>query len=334
MTVAKSIDKKSLLQTLAAGLQSLLGTLAFILTSLGSLLFVEPFPFRKVSAGALKPKSCKHLCIFSHFDKHNLIDNYVVRLLQELHACGCEIIFVSTCKRLRPNEIKKIEAYCTRIAIRRNYGKDFGSYKFGLKLAGGLEGYELVLLVNDSVYGPLYPLQPVFEFGQKGSFDFWGITDSWQTHFHLQAYFLAFKKNVFLSKSFKRFWNRVRCIPMRGLIVKHYELGLTKFFLRKSYRAGAWCDYMAVTQRFLKQSEGIEPSQEPQTFEFILKKIPVNPCSHLWYFLIAEFKCPFIKRDLLIVNPDEVDLGHWPTLLEKCSDYDRNLILAHLKRIV
>ncbi len=332
--MAKTLTKKTWRQMLLTALKTTLGSIAFIVTSVVSLLFIEPFPFKKIAAGTLKPGSCKALCIFSHFDKHDLIDAYVVRLLQELHACGAEVIFVSTCKSLGTDEIKKIAPYCTRIAVRRNHGKDFGSYKFGLQLAGGLEPYELVLFVNDSVYGPFYPLQPVFEFGQKSSFDVWGITDSWQTHFHLQGYFVAFKKNVFLSKAFKRFWNGVRCIPLRNLIVKYYELGLTKFFLKKSYRAGAWCDYMEVTQKFLQQSEGVEASEESITLELIRKKRPVNPCSHLWNILISDFKCPFIKRDLLALNPDGIDLGHWPTFLEKHTGYDRGLILSHLKRVV
>ncbi len=90
---------------------------------------------------------------------------------------------------------------------------------------------------------------------------------------------------------------------------------------------------MEVTQKFLKQSEGIEAEEASVTLELIRKKVMVNPCSYLWHFLIAEFKCPFIKRDLLISNPDEIDLGHWPTLLADCTGYDRNLVLSHLKRI-
>ncbi len=334
MTVAKIVFQKTSRQKLLAKLKSLLGFFTFHLTSVGSLLLAEPFPFKKISAGALKPGACKRLCIFSHFDKHNLIDASVIHLLRELHACGCEIIFVSTCRRLGEEEIKKIAPYCTRIALRRNHGKDFGSYKFGLQLAGNLEPYETVLFANDSIYGPLFPLQDFFEFGQNSRYDFWSVTDSWQHHFHLQTYFVAFKRNVFLSKTFHRFWSRVRCIPVRNLIVKYYEIGLTTFLLKESYRAGALCDYTEVTQKFLKTSEAISAEEESDTLAFIRKKMPVNPCSHLWHFLIAEFKCPFIKRDLLTLNPDKIDLGHWPTLLAKHSGYDLRLILSHLKRVV
>ena len=39
----------------------------------------------------------KRLCIFSHFDIHNIIDPHVINHLQNLSKLDCAIIFVSAC---------------------------------------------------------------------------------------------------------------------------------------------------------------------------------------------------------------------------------------------
>ena len=45
--------------------------------------------------GQVEPHSKSRLCVFSHFDKGNKIDDYVIYYLQKLADCDCEIIFVS-----------------------------------------------------------------------------------------------------------------------------------------------------------------------------------------------------------------------------------------------
>ncbi len=339
--MAKQIDNEKI--TAFTLIRFLFDLLRFLIESIWSLVFVEPIPFRKIYQGAIKPRSLSYLCIFSHYDKHNVIDDYVVRYLKELFECGCEMIFVSGCRKLSVSERKKVEPYCTQIVTRRNHGKDFGAYKYGIKLAGDLHSYELVILANDSAYGPLYPLKPILESGLKENRDFWGITDSWQHGYHLQGYFVVFKKGVFLSKWFNKFWNRVRCLLTRSFIVKHYEIGMSKYFLRKLFRAGSWCDYLEIKQKLWEQSHlgncgirlGVNEQEILKKFKHlqVVKKYSVNPCSYFWDVLIADFRCPFIKRDLLQWNPDKVDLSYWPKLLTQYTSYDSDLILSHLRRV-
>lgn len=330
-------------KTWVARIKNWIGFLKFVFESIFSLLLIEPVPFKKVYKGKLNPGSFPFLCIFSHYDKHSLIDDYILFLLKELHGCGCEIIFVSTCQRLRAEQREKIEPYCTQIALRWNTGKDLGSYKFGIRLAGDLNRYDLVLFVNDSIYGPLAPLQTIFEFGQKSGFDFWGVTDSWQNAYHLQGYFVVFKKNVFLSRWFKRFWNSVRCLLTRSAIVQYYEIGMTKYFQKRAYQAGAWCPYLEIKQNLLEQSEfgpcgvDLELGDRKILKRFkhlaLIKKHNINPCSYLWDILIAHYKFPFVKRDLIQFNPDGLDTSYWTIFLKQNAYYDCNLIVSHLKRV-
>jgi hypothetical protein len=64
----------------------------------------------------------------------------------------------------------------------------------------------------------------------------------------------------------------------------------------------------------------------------ISKGIPLNPMHSFWDVLLAEFACPFIKRNLLGRNPARIrGLIDWAALLQKHTDYDIDLIYRHLK---
>jgi hypothetical protein len=66
----------------------------------------------------------------------------------------------------------------------------------------------------------------------------------------------------------------------------------------------------------------------------ILRGYPVNPMHSFWDLLITEFKCPFIKRDLLLSNPAGIPLtSGWSELIEVRSAYDVSMIAAHLRSL-
>lgn len=72
----------------------------------------------------------KRTAIFAHFDKHNLIDDYVIIYLEKLKEVVDDIIFVSDCN-LETKEIKKIEHLILNNICQKHGEYDFGSYKRG-----------------------------------------------------------------------------------------------------------------------------------------------------------------------------------------------------------
>ena len=100
--------------------------------------------------------------VFVHYDKQNIVDDYVIYYLKELKIVTNTIIFVST-SDLANKERKKLEKYCDKIIIRENVGYDFYSWKIGLKILGTLNIFDEIILCNDSVYGPLVKFQTIFD---------------------------------------------------------------------------------------------------------------------------------------------------------------------------
>ena len=48
--------------------------------------------------------------------------------------------------------------------------------------------------------------------------------------------------------------------------------------------------------------------------------------------MVADFGCPFVKRDLIMHNPAEIPFTwRWAEIIRRHSDYDPALIERHLR---
>jgi rhamnosyltransferase len=212
----------------------------------------------------------KKICVFAHFDDSNHIADYVINYLAEIHNNGFDIIFVSTCRSLN---WQVISLYCYKIILRDNIGLDFGSYKCGIQAIEQPDQYQKLLIANDSVYGPFRPLTNIFQ--QMQNSPFWGLTMSYEYAQHLQSYFLVLDKSVWHSKAFKKFWQRVRLLKQRKLIIVNYEIGFSQYMQQAGFKLESFV---------------------PET---IAKHSQVSTCHYYWRELITNYPFPFIKLNLL-----------------------------------
>ena len=72
----------------------------------------------------------KRLCIFAHYDKDNIIDDYVIYYLNSLKEVCDDIIFVSD-NNLQEEERNKLNGIVSKIIAKSHGEYDFGSYKRG-----------------------------------------------------------------------------------------------------------------------------------------------------------------------------------------------------------
>ena len=117
--------------------------------------------------------------IFVVFAENGSIDDYVFYLVQKLKDILEELIV--TINGIPNDREKEILLGITdKIYIRDNMGYDCGAYKETMEKYIGweqLKHYDELLLVNDSCYGPIYPLDEVYEKMDSKELDFWGITE-------------------------------------------------------------------------------------------------------------------------------------------------------------
>jgi hypothetical protein len=167
------------------------------------------------------PPALRRVCYFSHFDPGGSIAPHTLLLIDSITLIGFHVVFIScspwltplaqrqlqhrgvTCARTPPTQPHNRTEFqfhypppphprapnaCCRYMLRRNIGRDFGSWAVGFSefpfqpdasgCSGGGDCDVAVLLANDSVFGPFLPLAPaIFQFFSSGA-DLFGLTES------------------------------------------------------------------------------------------------------------------------------------------------------------
>lgn len=260
------------------------------------------------------------------------ISDYIFFLADSLIELSSNFVLVSNGVLSREDKIKLQER---RIDFfeRPDDGFDSGAFKDVLEnyvTWDVLVSYDELVLVNDSCYGPIYPLEEMFtkmDF-EKKDLDYWSITEQkafkkspyWEEEvpYHVQPYFIVIRKKMLCSQAFKNFWRELQ-IPKNYLdAVNNYELKFANYFINEGFKGGAYVDC----------TEFCTTKDERQAYIFFNT-----------YRLVSKYRCPMVKRkafrhpqDLVLTsNAGEVSKK---TLeyIKNNTDYDENMIIKDLIR--
>gem|GEM_PF-841805 len=191
----------------------------------------------------------KRLCLFAHFDKDNIVDEYVLFYLRDIRKVADRIVFVSA-SPLAAETISRLKNICDSVIIRKNEGYDFAGWQTALK-SETLKDFDELILCNDSVYGPLLPLERVFGAMREESCDFWGITSSYDIAYHIQSYFLVFKKTVLDSAVFQKFWESTNIPQSKKQVIRLCEIGLSQTLFSAGFKASIYARYRFLAVYFI-----------------------------------------------------------------------------------
>lgn len=190
-------------------------------------------------------KKTKRLFLFAGYDKDGIIDDTLVHYLTELSKLG-DIVLVMDCDVADTTKLSGIKNILhTELARHNEY--DFGSYKRGYIWAHDnkiLDKYDWVYLVNDSVYGPLFDLEPVLCDLESRGVDLIGLT-SYQdinTPVHIQSYFVGVSKKIITTQILYDFLKAVQQKDNKFDIVYCYEVGLSVKIISKGFKLTAFFD--------------------------------------------------------------------------------------------
>ncbi len=282
--------------------------------------------------------------IFAHYDRDNLLDDYVCYYLSQLKKVSSTLVFVSTAD-LQEEDVVRLSGFCSKVILRENVGHDFMSYKCGLESIS-FSDYDEVVLCNDSVYGAFYPLTKIFEEMMPKRFSFWGITQSQEIAGHLQSYFMVFDKEVLGSRCFSDFWEGVCVLEKKKQIVSQYEVGLSRNLVEHGFKVGAYVDYCpdvkgVLSELFNSNNFLIHFCSFRQVLSLfkVLLMCTLGRCNvthFLWRFIILNHKMPFIKIDLLRDNYLMLaSVSQYESVIEQTgSTYPTALIKNHLARFL
>ncbi len=308
-----------------------------------AILPIRPNYIRRKWEGADDISRARRVAVFNHFDKKGLIHDYVLFYVKELKRAGFTVVFTSNSPKFPQASVDKLTPFVGRILWRRNVGYDFGAFKDGIAQVPDISALDMLLVTNDSIYGPLQDLREVIEKADPEEADIWGITDCWSHYYHLQSYFVLFHPQALQSAAFKRFWRYLPYYRNKHWVIKYGEIGLTQFFLRRGLRCQALFPYRAmianVAPRIEAYLEETDPEKDAVRYRylemiarFLREGVALNQTHFFWDELLVTARCPFIKRDLLQRNPIAIPyLHHWEQLMKDVSSYDGKLIVNHLE---
>ncbi len=281
------------------------------------------------------------VCVFAHYDKDNTVDEYVYYYLNELLTIVQKLVFV-TVSDIPKKDVERLEELNIEVIKRENIGYDFYSYKVGIEQLD-LNLYDELIVCNDSVFGPLFPMKKIFDKMNTEECDFWGITDSRLIAYHLQSYFLVFRKSILQSLTFSQFWKELKILEDKNEIIKRYEIGLSSTLIKNKFIAKSFVNNDIPLLRYYKDYRmSIEHKKYKylriiKTFgtfhffwNFFQKKY--NPSVTHWEYFVAHEQMPFIKKSLFTTDENKyIHKKKYEELRKMLLSYPTSLIINYIK---
>lgn len=261
------------------------------------------------------------LGIYVFYDKDGIVDDYITYFLDSFIHYFQEFIIVCN-GDLTESGRQIFEKYTHSILIRENTGGEVWGYKEGLNYFGWnmLKSFEEVVLLNDTLMGPIDSFDTMFFDMERKDLDFWGLFRKYSAKDSLvseciQSCFLAFRNRMIQSKEFENYWEQLLCFQDKKQTTYQFETTFTNYFQQLGFQ---WDTYVDTSE---------------------LEKRHYAPALVFPTELIAEKGCPiFIKQVFccdykwLIENTIGNIALKLYRYLQDFSDYPVDIILQHLLR--
>lgn len=271
----------------------------------------------------------KRLVIYFFYDGDGVVDDYVPYMLNDVRK-NCSELFVVCNGKLNTQGRRKLSDIADRLMVRNNEGFDVCAYKESMEYYGWnkLETFDEIVLMNFTIFGPVYPFSEMFEEMDQRDLDFWGITKYHSLPFdpfgtisygyipdHIQSHFIAVRSNMIKSIEFHNYWNNMGPITCYADAVGKHEAIFTKCFQ----------DYGFVSDVYVQTDDLVTYTSYP------LMHCPLE--------LVSHRKCPIFKRKMFIYDYADnmntstgeaaTDLYYY---IKENLDYDLGMVWENLLR--
>jgi hypothetical protein len=250
------------------------------------------------------------LAVFAHFDPGGQVAPHVRRYLAALTDAVDRVVVVSAAQ-LTDSSREVLRGY-GELVERENVGYDFYSWKTGLDHAGDWDAFDRVLICNDSVVGPMRPFSEILGDGAPEDADFWGMTASNEISPHVQSWFVVFERPVITSGLLHAFWRAMEPVSNRYVVIRRYEVGLSKLLLTGGLRMGS---YLRLTPRNAIRAElrhrtaleRLPAKQRPERPGFLTSlREPTWNATYVLWDAVFDGRLPFVKLEVLRDDPYEI----------------------------
>jgi len=265
------------------------------------------------------------LAIFVHWSKSDRISKHDQNLIHCLASEFDQVLVVcnrnGTGNRNQPlidNPDSKIQ-----VIERFNEGYDFGGYQDGMLLIREFsDAFSEVLLINNSIFLLKNSLTELIQEVRDSDFYITSITSSSEETFHLQSYFLHFKKRTLNDSGLWDWFFKLETNSNKRATVTSLEIPFSTEMNALGFTCGAiWNSQQLANLMYSAAGSNLLTEFRRQTgWIFSLRSFfsdqPLNPMHYMWPHLL-ELGCPFIKKDLVrgkVIR--ELGADRWTTYCE------------------
>lgn len=216
----------------------------------------------------------KRICLFAGYHPHGEVAEYAVYYIKALAELA-DVYYWADCE-MSPRELEKLAPYVKGAWADRHGKYDFGSWQELVRKIGWekLAEYDECIFCNDSVFAPLFPLEPVFASAeQDAAADAWALNSFEGDYFG--SFFFVLKQRVFRSEGFRRFLEGVVRQPSAEQVINLYEKRLPGLLRENGFSWKVWvnapdnifCPWRSVILRglpVLKIKTFTRPEMYPQ----------------------------------------------------------------------
>lgn len=249
----------------------------------------------------------RRVALVAHWDPDGRIDPYVLNYLLHIRSLGFSTVLSSDRPLVIPQDIA---TYADAVVWHDCPGYDFTSWKGALEYFPSIFSANELLITNDSVFAPIFPLSSVHDSMKVIDCDFWGLTENRLYLPHLQSYYIVFRSQVLLHQAFKLFWETVDTSCDKDFVVARYELQLTSWLNRHGFKSAAY-----LTQDSFPSCPPLHPDYQLY-----------------WRQLINHYKFPCLKRDIFSGKLWWINLDGWESELAS-TNYPAQLIRDYFTRV-
>jgi lipopolysaccharide biosynthesis protein len=192
------------------------------------------------------PVGGRRLVVYVVWDRRGGVEDYVAFALAGLREHAARVLVVVN-GSLSEDGRRKLEPVSDEILVRDNVGFDIWAHKDALDHVGeGISEFDEVLLTNDTWFGPVQPYGPVFARMDAREVHFWGMTDHVREvpnpftgkgvlPYHLQSFWIAVRREMFLSEAWAQYWRDLPQMPGYFDAVLQHETVFTEQFAIHGY---------------------------------------------------------------------------------------------------
>lgn len=263
-------------------------------------------------------KSLRRLGIYCFYDRNGHAAPFIDVFLDDLTKHLADLVVVVNGK-LDQQSRTLFRKYTDRIIMRDNKGLDVAAYRQVMLTLGWekLAEYDEVICLNDTILGPVYPFQEMFDVMDTKNVDFWGITTYTEEHVgtrdeiptHLQAYWHAYRRSMVQSEQFQQYWENLPAFESYADVTHKHEIPFTQHFADLGF---VWASY-------------IDCDKYSGQTHYPLLYTPMQ--------LVRDERCPVFKRRVFFLDYDfyfdhtagqpASDLYEY---IDEHTDYDTGLI--------